>query len=90
MIETPKEIHASLPAQPSRGSSRVYMALIFILAGIEIIVSALHGYEQWAVLAAINALPITALLISKAATSLDLNKWMDSARKMVEAKYGGG
>lgn len=85
-----KEIHASLPAQPSRGSSRVYVGLIFALAAVEAIVSALHGYEQWAVLAAINALPITALLISKAATSLDLNKWMDSARAMVEARYGAG
>lgn len=87
MTETPKDIKATLPAEPSRSSGRWYVGLIFVLAAVEAIVAAQTGYEHWAVLAAINTLPIAALLIAKSATTLDLNKWMDSATQMVEAKF---
>ena len=83
-----KEVQGALPRQPSRVSGRWYVVMIFILAVVEAVVVGRNGYEHWAVLASINALPIMALLISKASTTLDLNKWMDSATRMVEAKFG--
>ena len=82
------EVHAVLPEQPSRKSGRKYVWFIFALTGVEAVTAAITGYEHWAVLAAINVMPVLALLIAKASTTLDLNKWVGAATEMVKAKYG--
>ena len=87
-METPADIQASLPRQPSRASSRWYVLLIFLLSTLEAIGAMVYQFQHWEPLVAINLFPLAALIIAKASTSLDLNKWMESATRMVEAKYG--
>lgn len=82
-------VKRALPEEPSRRSARNYMKLMFVLVVFEAALVAYFNFNNWAVLAAINALPAWFFLVQRSGTSLDLNKMMDSATRMVEAKFQG-
>jgi hypothetical protein len=83
------QIPDALPRQPSRASSRWYIIMIFVLSALEAGAAMAFDFTHWQPIVAINMFPLLALVIAKASTSLDLNKWMESATRMVEAKHRG-
>lgn len=84
----PDFVREALPAEPSRRSGRVYMLAIIALLAAEAIVSAVTDYHGWQVLAVADGALVACFAIVRAGTSLDLNKWVQSAKDMYLASKG--
>lgn len=81
---TPEEI---LPVQPSRRTIRIHAFLITMIAGTMGVLLVTGTVEtDWKAILAVGAIMIFAFLIHASKSAVDLNKWMDSATRMVEAR----
>lgn len=80
------DIQQALPAQPSRRSIRLHAFFITGIAGlIGVLMAAQTVVIDWKAVLAIGAIMLGSFLVHASKSAIDLNKWMDSATRMVEA-----
>ena len=87
-MDTPQDIRDALPAEPSRGTVRKHAFFVTGLCGAALVAMVVNGHAHWSALLIPVAGMIGSLLVHASGRSVDLNAWMKSAVRMVEAKYG--